>query len=69
MHILEIKKRVEEIKEVKHDPEVAHALEDQLFYNFVNAIKDNDFDDLEDVVYAAEEVMKVREIEFGRWHA
>lgn len=69
MNILEIKKRVDEIKEVKHDPEVAHELEDRLFYNFVDAVMNNEYEDLEDAVFAAEEVMKVREIQFARWHA
>lgn len=69
MGIEEIKKRVEQIEGYKDDDEVAHSLEDNLFYEFVESIKNNNFKNLEEVIIASEELMKVREIEFGRWHA
>lgn len=69
MEIEEIKKRVEQIERFKDDDEVAHSLEDNLFYEFVESIKNNNFKNLEEAIIASEELMKVREIEFGRWHA
>lgn len=69
MEIEEIKKRVQEVNEYKGDDEVAHSLEDNLFYEFVDSIKNGEYETIEELIIASEEVMKVREIDFARWHA
>lgn len=69
MKLEEIKKRVQEVDEYKGDDESAHILEDRLFYEFVDSIKNGEYETIEDVIIASQELMKVRKIEFARWHA
>lgn len=69
MKIHEIKKRIKKIEEYKFDDEIAHSYEDDLFYDFVNAIKNGKYETKEEIVKASEEIYKVRKISFSRWHA
>ncbi|OUD23233.1 hypothetical protein [Flavobacterium psychrophilum] len=69
MKIEKIKERIAKIETCKSDDEMAHCYEDDLFYDFVNAIKNGKYETKEEIVKAAKEVYKVRKISFARWHA
>lgn len=69
MKIKEIKERIKKINDLDGDDEVQHIYEDDLFYDFVNAIKNGKYDTKEEIIKAANEVFKVRDISFARWHA
>lgn len=69
MKIEKIKERIAKIENCKGDDEMAHCYEDDLFYDFVNAIKNGKYETKEEIVKAAKEVYKVRKISFARWHA
>lgn len=69
MKIEKIKERIAKIENCKYDDEMAHSYEDDLFYDFVNAIKNGKYETKEEIVKAAKEVYKVRKISFSRWHA
>ena len=69
MKIEEIKNRIAKIENCKGDNEMAHSYEDDLFYDFVNAIKNGKFETKEEIVKASKEVYKVRKISFMRWRA
>ena len=62
-----IKDRIEKID--IYDDEQAHCDEDDLFYDFVDAIISGDFETITDIKEAAIELSKVRELDFCRWHA
>mgnify|MGYP006383140327 CR=1 FL=1 len=69
MKIQEIKERIKKINDLDGDDEVQHIYEDDLFYDFVNAIKNGKYDTKEEIIKASKEVYKVRDISFSRWHA
>ena len=69
MKIQEIKERIKKINDLDGDDEVQHIYEDDLFYDFVNAIKNGKYDTKAEIIKAAKEVYKVRDISFSRWHA
>ena len=69
MKIQEIKERIQKINELDGSDEVQHENEDFLFYDFVNAIKSGEYKTKEDIIKAAKEVYKVRDISFGRWRS
>ncbi len=69
MKIQDIKGRIKKINDLDGDDEVQHIYEDDLFYDFVNAIKNGKYDTKEEIIKAAKEVYKVRDISFSRWHA
>lgn len=69
MKIKEIKERIKKINDLDGDDEVQHTYEDDLFYDFVNAIKNGKYDTKEEIIKASKEVYKVRDISFARWHA
>jgi len=69
MKIDEIKERISYIESQKYDDEVAHSEEDDLFYDFVTAIIERKYKSRKDIIIAAEELIKVRDIDFARWHA
>ena len=69
MKIEDVKKRLLKIENCKGDDEMAHCYEDDLFYDFVNAIKNGKYETKEEIIKVAKEVYKVREISFARWHA
>ena len=64
MELKEIKSRIEDVEKYKKDNEVAHELEDHLFYDFVEAIKNKRYSSLEDVVKAAKAVYEVKGVDF-----
>jgi hypothetical protein len=69
MNTTEIKERIKKINDLDGDDEMQHVNEDDLFYDFVNAIKNGKYETKEEIVKAAKEVYKVRDISFARWHA
>jgi len=69
MDIQEIKKRIKAIEKVKDDDEHAHILEDRLYYKFVAAIIKGKYNSIDQIREIAQEIRKVRKIDFDRWHA
>jgi len=69
INLTKIKNRIDKIESLKHDPEVAHELEDKLFYDFVKAIKNDEFCSYEDIKYLSEAILKFKDIQFPRWTA
>jgi len=69
MKIKEIKERIKKINHLDGDNEMQHVHEDDLFYDFVYAIKNGEYDTKEEIIKASKEVYKVRNISFTRWHA
>ena len=61
-----IKDRISKIASHKGDDEVAHCEEDQLYYDFVEYISKKAPKPFKQL---AAEVMKVRKLDFARWHA
>ena len=55
----DILKRLEKIKELAYDSEVAHVLEDELYVDFIRSM-DNELGKL---------VLTVKDIKFERWYA
>ena len=66
MDIEEIKARVEGIKNIASDYEGAHAVEDQLMYDFIKYVSENGEPLLAEM---ASEIMKTEQIEFPRYCA
>jgi len=62
----EIKVRVEQIREVAHDDEHAHGLEDFLWRDVLEAISKNQVESPSTAAFLA---LRTREIEFARWRA
>lgn len=60
----QVRAKVEEIKEVAHDPEWAHGLEDKLCEWVIRAIATGNCTDPR---ACAVEAIKSREIQFPRW--
>lgn len=69
MKIEDVKKRLLKIEKCKEDCEIAHCYEDDLFYDFVNAVKNGEYETKEEIIKVAKEVYKVRKISFARWYA
>ena len=69
MKLYEVKERLAEIERLKYDDETAHSLEDDLFYDFVEAVKDGMYKTKKEIIDVAFELYKVRDIKFARWHA
>ena len=69
MKIQEVKERLAEIEHCKDDDEMAHSYEDDLFYDFVEAVKDGKYKTRKEIIEVAAELFKVRDINFARWHA
>ena len=69
MRLQEIKDRVRNIEQMKGDNEMAHYYEDELFYDFVKAVKDGKYKTRKKMIKAATELHKVRDIKFTRWYA
>lgn len=68
MKLQEVKDRLLTIEDNKHDDEMAHIYEDELFYEFVEAIRDEKYKTKKEIVEVATELLKVRDIKFSRWH-
>lgn len=66
MKLDELKKRIEEIKEIKDDPENAHIKADALYIDVLQSIADNT---CENAVDMAREALTVEGIDFPRWFA
>ena len=62
----EIRERIAKIEAEAGDDETAHCDEDQLYYDFVEFIA---LAGDRTTRMLAEEVMRVRDIKFARWHA
>lgn len=58
--------RIAAIRRKRHDPEVAHALEDDLFQSFARHVAEAGPPDLAEVARAA---LTVLDIDFPRWCA
>lgn len=69
MKLQEVKERIAKIESCKYDDEVAHCYEDDLFYDFVEAVKDGKYKTRKEIIEVATELFKVRDIDFSRWHA
>ena len=69
MKLQEVKQRIAEIEHCKNDNEMAHTYEDHLFYDFVEAVKDEKYKTRKEIIEVAAELFKVRDIDFARWHA
>lgn len=62
----DVKARVEEIRRIAVDDEVAHSTEDDLHQNVLSAIAEGSCDD---PAACAKEALKTRDIKFARWCA
>lgn len=60
----EIKKRLKEIKRLRHDDEEAHIRQDDLYLDVLTAIASG----AENAKQLAAEAIKAEDIEFDRWH-
>jgi len=69
MTIEDVKIKLEKIENIKWDDESAHIYEDELFYDFVEAIKENKYKTKKEIIKIATELFKVRSISFARWYA
>lgn len=69
MKLQEVKERITKIENCKADDEMAHVYEDDLFYDFVEAVKDGKYKTRKQIIEVATELFKVRDIDFERWHA
>ena len=69
MKIEEARKRVIAISNCHHDNVVAHIEEDEIFYDFVSAVRNGKYETMKEVKDVAKEVFKVRDIQFVRLHA
>ena len=69
MEVKEVKERIAKIEHCKDDDEMAHSYEDDLFYDFVEAVKDEKYKTRKEIIEVATELFKVRDIKFARWHA
>lgn len=69
MDIEEVKQRLMEIEHLKYDNESAHATEDQLLYDFIEAIKNKKYKNIKEVITIATEISKVQDINFERWYS
>lgn len=64
MNISDIKNRVQRIEDAQDDDEVAHALEDTLYQDFVEYIADFGNECEREM---AKEILKTKYINFGRY--
>ena len=69
MKIEDVKKRLLKIENCKGDDEMTHCYEDDLFYDFVENIKNGNYKTKKEIELIATELFKVRDIDFARWHA
>lgn len=69
MKIEEVKERLLRIENLSDDNEEAHGEEDELFYDFVEAIIDGKYKSKQQIIDIATELYKVRDIDFERWYA
>ena len=64
----EVRKRISKIDICQDDPEVAHGLEDNLVWDFIRFIVDDERGrSLEEIKLLAKEVLKSQEIDFEMW--
>jgi hypothetical protein len=66
MTLSEARAKVEEIRRVSEDEEIAHTLEDDLYYTFVLWIAIEGPPKFSEV---AKEILEVTDIDFSRWTA
>jgi len=71
MTVAEIRDRVATIDRMKGDDEAAHCFEDDLYYDFVDYVASRSASELEtrvpELIEMAQELRKVRDIDFERW--
>lgn len=68
MTVKEVRARVEAIEQSKHDPEVAHGLEDNLYRTVLHVIGHKRLG-IKEQRAIAREALKTQEIDFARWAA
>ena len=66
MNLQDVEQRLQVLDAMKEDDESAHGFEDQMYEDFVQFIADGKFNKLT-VILMAKELLKSKEIEFGRW--
>jgi hypothetical protein len=70
MTLLEISRRLREIESSKGDDEIAHSMEDDLIYDFIEYLSNLQQSDIDyRIVDKAQEILKVKDIDFERWYA
>lgn len=62
----EVKQRVQDIREIAGDPEGAHSMEDDLYFDVLASIAAGL---CTDPVACADEATKTKDIDFARWCA
>jgi uncharacterized protein YfkK (UPF0435 family) len=67
MKLEDVKRKLRVIEHGKYDDELSHIAEDELLFDFIKSIENSN--NLSELKIIAKEVMKVRNIEFERWHA
>jgi len=63
MEISEIKKRLESIKHSSFDDEIAHSLEDDLFFDFIESLSNRK----DSIGKKSKLIISSKDIEFGRY--
>lgn len=66
MNLAEVQRRIQEIENSAHDPEVAHGLEDNLYADFVEWVAE---EGNHPFALVATQVLRTPEIDFPRWTA
>jgi len=66
MTVKDVLQQVENVRHLKHDPEAAHCLEDELWDNVLMAIAGDIGANPQELAKAA---LKTKEIDFPRWCA
>ncbi len=66
MNLQEATYRVTRIKQCSGDDEIAHTFEDELFHDFVKAIKNGKYETKKEMIEIATKVLESRDIEFTR---
>lgn len=66
-----IRKKVAAIEDASGDPEAAHAMEDELYHQFVTLVAEGGDKVLQrgELVEIASEILKTRHLDFPRWGA
>ena len=66
MNVEEVRGRLEDIEQIRNDPEVSHGYEDDLYEDIVEWIAKEAPSPFRDV---AAEALKVRKMDLTRWYA
>ena len=63
--IIDVEKKIQEIKDAEYDDEKAHVLEDQLYKAVLEAVVEGD----PDAKIMAEMALTTQDVDFSRWCA